>query len=323
MQMYFSPSKGFCPDDVYGTKTMQVPDPKWTRPTVQVPDPNWQRPMIPDPAWVRPNILVPDPNWKAPLTLQPDPNWQRPLVAVTAADGSTVKVLDMGAQPPMIELPDPTAKPDMIESPDPNAQPDMIPDAAAVQPTIAVPDMSAVCPQIEVANPACILPADAVPITTETYNSVHAQLATGMVLSADSSGNPVAVAPPSIPLATLQSNACNQIDAAAGQVRGKYTTQVPGQNEVYQLKLNEAQAYQKATSPVATDYPHLNAEATQTNTPIATVAQNVINTYNQWLPISAKIEGYRLGGKQAVNAATDAAGVQAALNTALSNLEGC
>lgn len=128
---------------------------------------------------------------------------------------------------------------------------------------------------------------------------------------------------PVVPLTALQSSACNQIDAAAGTQRGKYTTQVAGQNEVYQLKLNEAQAYQKATSPVATDYPHLNAEATQTSTPIATVAQNVINTYNQWVPISAKIEGYRLGGKAAVNAATDAAGVQSALNKALANLESC
>lgn len=170
-------------------------------------------------------------------------------------------------------------------------------------------------------NPAAQIPAQAIEITeAEWLDCISNQ---GLRAISPSSKSIVTVTPPAISLVALQSSACNQIDAAAGTQRGKYTTQVAGQNEVYQLKLNEAQAYQKATSPVATDYPHLNAEATQTNTPIATVAANVIGTYNQWLPISAKIEGYRLGGKQAVNAATTTAAVQTALNTALANLEAC
>lgn len=124
-------------------------------------------------------------------------------------------------------------------------------------------------------------------------------------------------------LKLLQSQACDQIDQAAGKARGKYITTVDGQEEVYNLKIQEAQKYTSASSPVATDYPHLNAEATETNDTIANVANLVINTYNAWLPLSAKIEGYRRGGNVAVNNATDPAGVQAALDVALVNLAGC
>lgn len=163
-------------------------------------------------------------------------------------------------------------------------------------------DMTAKCPQIAVPNPYFLLPDDAVEITD---------------------AEAAAIQNPPIPLATLQSNACDQIDAAAGQARAKYITVVDGQDAVYQMKLDEAKAYQAAANPVATDYPHLNAEATQTDTPIGDVASLVVNTYSQWVQVSARIEGYRRGGNVAVNKATDAAGVQAALEAALTNLAAC
>lgn len=166
-------------------------------------------------------------------------------------------------------------------------------------------------------------PADAVEITDAVHDELMAAQKIGSMIQADASGNPVAVAPAGPTLAELQANASNQIDAAAGQARGKYVTVTSMQSAVYEMKYDEAVAYQAATNPVATDYPHLNAEATQTNTPIATVAANVISTRNAWVQVSAKIEGYRLGGKAEVNAATDADGVQAALTAALANLESC
>lgn len=170
-------------------------------------------------------------------------------------------------------------------------------------------------------NPAAQIPAQAIEITDEQWldcisnTGLRAVNATSMAV--------ITVTPPPVPLAAVQASACNQIDAAAGQARAKYVTVTSMQSAVYEMKYDEAARYQAATSPNATDYPHLNAEATQTNMPIAIVAANVISTRNAWVQVSAMIEGYRLGGKQAVTAATDAAGVQIALTTALDNLDAC
>ena len=81
----------------------------------------------------------------------------------------------------------------------------------------------------------------------------------------------------------------------------------------YEAKLAEAQAYQAAAKPVATDYPHLQAEVGATAADIAGVAATIVVKSAAWKQVSAAIEGLRLKTKAAIAAATDQAGVDAAL----------
>jgi len=97
------------------------------------------------------------------------------------------------------------------------------------------------------------------------------------------------------------------IDAAAGEARLRFITSVPGQEAVYLLKLQEAQAYLAAHAgdPDADVPPHIAAEATATGQTAVDVATMVVGLASYWNgTISPAIEGARMGGKAAVAAAT-------------------
>jgi hypothetical protein len=133
----------------------------------------------------------------------------------------------------------------------------------------------------------------------------------------------VAAAPPApVPptLAEIKASAKSEIDSAAGAARKRYITSVAGQDAVYLVKAQEAEAYVAAgyTGDVP---PHLAAEAAAIGQTPQYVADLVLGTRAAWLStLSPAIEGARIGGKAAVNAASDAAGVQSALNSALATL---
>lgn len=120
-------------------------------------------------------------------------------------------------------------------------------------------------------------------------------------------------------LADVKAAALAAIDAAAGAARLRYITDVPGQQAVYLLKLQEAEALIDA--PASEPGPHITAEAAATNSTPAAVAQLIASTAAYWNAIkSPAIEGARLGGKAAVAAAETEAEANAACDAALAAL---
>lgn len=113
-------------------------------------------------------------------------------------------------------------------------------------------------------------------------------------------------------LAALKAQAADRIDAAAESTRLKYITGGSGQAMVYQQKSDEAKTYTAATSPVDTDYPLLNAEATATGVTVAALASSVNTLTTQWIALAAQIEGLRMGAKKNVTNATTIDAVLAA-----------
>lgn len=120
------------------------------------------------------------------------------------------------------------------------------------------------------------------------------------------------------------------IDEAAGRARRRYITDVPGQEAVYLVKLQEAQAYAAAHAldSGATVPAYIAAEASAIGQSAITVANTVIALAGFWNGnVGPAIEGARLGGKAAVAAATGAdeaatiAAIEAARDAALSALE--
>lgn len=104
--------------------------------------------------------------------------------------------------------------------------------------------------------------------------------------------------------------ALRDIDRAAGEARLRYITDVPGQQAVYLVKLQEAAAYVAAyaASPqAAVAGPYIAAEAAATGTTALAVAEMVVGLGGAWNGVvGPAIEGARMGGKSAVAAAAGA-----------------
>jgi hypothetical protein len=124
-------------------------------------------------------------------------------------------------------------------------------------------------------------------------------------------------------LAMLRVHAHRAIDAAAGDARLKYITDVAGQQAVYLVKLEQARAYiaahaLDAQAPVP---PYIAAEAAAVGMTALDVAQEVVELATSWNDIAGPaIEGARLGGKAAVQAADDEAAINAARDAAIAAL---
>nr|WP_054047700.1 phage tail assembly chaperone [Pseudomonas nunensis] len=58
--------------------------------------------------------------------------------------------------------------------------------------------MSAIPDMLEVANPSCLIPVDAVEITTERRNELLAAQSLGKVIAPDDSGYPILIDPPPV-----------------------------------------------------------------------------------------------------------------------------
>jgi hypothetical protein len=128
--------------------------------------------------------------------------------------------------------------------------------------------------------------------------------------------------PPSTPLTDYKSQAQDAIDQAAGRARAKYITAAPGQEATYQAKAAEADAFVAAGRPAdTTPYPILTAEAQARGVSVSDVADLVRTTRDQWIQLAAVIEALRVGGKLAVEAAVNHAGVDAARDAAIAQLD--
>ena len=114
------------------------------------------------------------------------------------------------------------------------------------------------------------------------------------------------------------------IDQAAGAARLRYITDVPGQQAVYMVKLQQAQAYvaAHAEDAGAAVPPYIAAEANAVGMTPLEVATEVVALAAQWNDVvGPAIEAARLGGKAAVTAApADEAAINAARDAAVAAL---
>jgi hypothetical protein len=166
------------------------------------------------------------------------------------------------------------------------------------------------------------IPADVVEITDAEHAALLEGQSQGKMIVPGADGKPIPQDPPKPALADYKSQAQNAIDQAAGLARARYITVAPGQEATYQAKAAEADAYVAAGSPAdTTPYPILAAEAQARGISVSDMAELVRTTRDQWTQLAATIEGMRIGGKLAVDAAADHASVDAAKESAVAQLE--
>lgn len=106
-----------------------------------------------------------------------------------------------------------------------------------------------------------------------------------------------------------------EVDRRAEMARTQYITPGAGQAMSYREKLNEALdclvRFALDNPPPVGTYPLLESEVGITAGSTLAVAQAVSSTYNSWKLIEANINGIRLAAKQNIDAALNAAAVQA------------
>ena len=119
-------------------------------------------------------------------------------------------------------------------------------------------------------------------------------------------------------LATVQTRAKTRVDEEAEALRLQLLTPGEGQAQAYALKIEELAAYDQdiagGGTPDPDDYPVCAAEIGITGADLATAMEAVRVQRAAWISWCAAIEGPRLQAKADIDAATDAAGVQAVLD---------
>lgn len=112
------------------------------------------------------------------------------------------------------------------------------------------------------------------------------------------------------------------IDGAAGRARSRYITTAPGQEMTYLEKADQAADYVTAGYPADTsNYPFIQAEMNATGKSKEDAADDILTQKSAWITVGVQIEEHRLGGKGAVDAAIDLAGVDSAVAAAVALLD--
>lgn len=104
-------------------------------------------------------------------------------------------------------------------------------------------------------------------------------------------------------LETARIEARSEIDKAAGNARARYITTIPGQQEVYREKFDEAIDYLTNNDDSKypdEDYPLLLVETAIRGIDMRSFAEEIINLKKQWVKKMASIEDLRLSGKYGV-----------------------
>jgi hypothetical protein len=101
-----------------------------------------------------------------------------------------------------------------------------------------------------------------------------------------------------------------RIDEAAGLVRRRYITDVPGQAQTYERKEREA----RSNSNDPAEVPFLDAEAQLRSVPIEQVRQEVMAQVEALIPLAAAIEAHRIHAKLSVTAMQNIRDMVAAAN---------
>lgn len=98
-----------------------------------------------------------------------------------------------------------------------------------------------------------------------------------------------------VALTNARLEAVARINAAAGEVRRLYITDIPGQPTIYQMKETEARAWLADPDPDLADYPFIAAEIGITATTGYEVAQVYLNLGALYVQAAAQLEHARLG----------------------------
>jgi hypothetical protein len=114
-------------------------------------------------------------------------------------------------------------------------------------------------------------------------------------------------------LARAKRMATDRINQHAGEVRSRFVTVIPGQEMIYLIKEAEARSFLADPAPVLADYPFVSAEIGITGANAGQVAQVYVNLAAVLRATAAQLETARLGTIAAVEAATDPAGIEAAV----------
>ncbi|HEX7873050.1 MAG TPA: hypothetical protein VF475_09075 [Sphingobium sp.] len=102
------------------------------------------------------------------------------------------------------------------------------------------------------------------------------------------------------------------VDKGAGEFSSRFVTVAATQEMRYQEKYSEAVNWTPETDPA--DVPFLREEADATGQSIEVVATTVKQTRQVWKIIGSKIEGRRMGAKQAIANAETLPAIMAAAN---------
>lgn len=145
---------------------------------------------------------------------------------------------------------------------------------------------------------------------TQWHVQLAAYLENGGLIS---STPPPAPAMSSAQLAAYKSGVKAGIDITAETQRLKYITGGAGQALTYQQKLNEIEKLGSDNSPVEANYPMLAADIGVNAKTLSEAAALVSGAYGQWLVIGSEIEKARLKAKFDVDAAKNAAAVDAVI----------
>ena len=112
------------------------------------------------------------------------------------------------------------------------------------------------------------------------------------------------------------------IDKSAEVARLRYITDGAGQASVYQEKSKEADAYILAGYPAdLSTWPFIQAEVNATGLSNTAAADAIVAQRDAWIVLGASIEEARLSGKNAVDAASDETGIDAARDAAIAALD--
>lgn len=113
----------------------------------------------------------------------------------------------------------------------------------------------------------------------------------------------------------IKSKAIGEVGTEIGAYRLNFITDLPGQEAIYQAKRDEAARYITEGRPAdLTDFPLLRAEEGITAPTASDLADLWIGMDIQWRNIAADLEKIRMTAVKSINAATDRAGVQSALD---------
>lgn len=102
------------------------------------------------------------------------------------------------------------------------------------------------------------------------------------------------------------------VNTLSGVVRRKFITDIPGQEAIYLMKLDEAQAWTADPAPDMQKYPLIAAEIGITGQDAYQVAQVYMNLSGIYVEAASQLETARLGAIAVIETATTVAEIDAA-----------
>lgn len=135
-------------------------------------------------------------------------------------------------------------------------------------------------------------------------------------------GADFAPTPASAPdLVALRASAIARVNAAVGDVRKRFITQIPGQEMLYLRKEAEARAWLVDQEPDLARYPLIAAEIGITGENADQIAQIWVNMAAIWVDLAAPLETARLGAIAQIEAADSPEAIEIGMAGLIATLE--